>query len=93
MKNYNKMYEDPFIEPIEPITVEETVEETPVQEFGTVNAREVYIRKGPGKEFEHVGTVIRDEELIVLGREGDFLKIETQDGTVAYIMESFVTID
>lgn len=93
-KNYNKMYDEPefttaeFMEVAEP---EPTPE--PKQELGTINAREVYIRKGPGKHFDHVGTVKKGDEVIVLTRDGDFLQVETQDGTQAYIMESFVTID
>lgn len=94
-KNYNKMYKEPEFRTAEFLDeeVQETSEPEPAkEEIGIVNAREVYIRKGPGKDFEHVGTVKKDEELIVLSREGDFLKVETQDGVTAYIMESFVDV-
>lgn len=102
MNDYSKMYHKPkFVEETE---VEEFEEITPdpepepqpqpnKEDIGTVNAREVYIRKGPDKSFEHVGTVKKGDQVIVLSREGNFLHIETEDGTQAYIMESFVTID
>lgn len=96
-KNYNKMYNEPefttaeFMEEVE--TTTEPEPETTTTELGTVNAREVYIRRGPSKSEDHVGTVKKGDILTVLDREGDFLKIETEDGTQAYIMESFVTID
>lgn len=61
--------------------------------LGTVNAREVYIRKGPEKHFDAIGTVKLGDIVTVLGRDGNFLKIETPDGVEAYIMESFVTVD
>lgn len=94
MKNYNKMYDEPSFETFEEET--EVIQETPLprrDELGTVNAREVYIRKGPGKDFEHIGTVKQGDVLTILDREGDFLKIETEDGAEAYIMESFVDVD
>lgn len=94
MKNYNKMYDEPEFETaefIEEVEVEPAY--TPTQEFGRVNAREVYIRKGPGKDYEQIGTVKKDAPIIILGHEGNFLKIETEDGTIAYIMESFVDVD
>lgn len=98
MKNYNKMYDEPdfktaeFIEDVE-VQVEPEPTPEPTQEIGIVTAREVYIRKGPGKDYEHVGTVRKGEMLIVLERDNDFLYVETQDGIKAYIMESFVSID
>lgn len=95
MKNYNKMYNEPEFETTEFIDVVEEPAPDPAhlpEELGKVNAREVYIREAPFKDSEHLGTVKRDDCLIVLGRENDFLKIETQDGVHAYIMEQFVDI-
>lgn len=94
MKNYNKMYDEPSFETFEEEA--EVIQETPIpskEEIGTVNAREVYIRKGPGKDFEHIGTVKKGDMLTILDREGDFLKVETENGVEAYIMEGFVDID
>ena len=94
MKNYNKFYSEPEFEGTAEFMEEvETAPEPAMQELGKVNAREVYIRQGPGKDYDHIGTVKKGQELIVLGRDGDFLKVETEDGTVAYIMEGFVDID
>lgn len=99
MKNYNKMYDEPEFttaEFVDEVTVEETPtyspEPTAKEEIGTVNAREVYIRRGPSKNEDHLGTVKKGDCLIVLGRENNFLKVETQDGVQAYIMEQFVDI-
>lgn len=93
-KNYNKMYNEPELTTAEFMEEAEIISEPkPTQEFGTVNAREVYIRRGPSKDEDHVGTVKKGDSLIVLGRENDFLKIETEDGKQAYIMESFVDVD
>lgn len=92
MKNYNKFYDEPQGLVEEETVIEEIPAPEPAQEFGIVNAREVYIRQGPGKDYDHVGTVKKGDELIVLTREGDFLKVETQEGLVAYIMEAFVDI-
>lgn len=94
MTNYNKIYDEPVFENFEDDTT--VIQETPIshkEEIGTVNAREVYIRMGPGKDFEHIGTVKKGDVLTVLDREGDFLKVETEDGVEAYIMEGFVDID
>lgn len=94
MKNYNKIYNEPKFETAE--FMEETVYEPAPQSihsFGKVNAREVYIRKGPGTDFEPVGTVKEGDELIIISHQDNFLEIETEDGTHAYIMESFVDID
>ena len=94
MKNYNKMYDEPMgLEEEETVIVQEKPLPYVKDELGTVNAREVYIRQGPSKDYEHVGTVKKGDTLIILEREGDFLKVETEDGTQAYIMESFVTVD
>lgn len=99
MKNYNKMYDEPHFETAE--FVEESnayfTDQNPIidpvkDEIGIVNAREVFIRQGPGTNYDHIGTVKKGDEVIVLGREEDFLKIETEDGTQAYIMERFVDV-
>lgn len=96
MKNYNKMYDEPEFETaefIEEVTANGFEMEQPVTEkIGVVNAREVYIRDGASTSCDHIGTVKRGEELIVLGHDGDFLKIETKDGVQAYIMDLFVDI-
>ena len=93
MKNYNKMYDEPRFKETAEFAEEVEVDPEPSkEELGVVNAREVYIRKGPGKDYEHVGTVKKDDELIILDSEDGFLKIETQDGVMAYIMESFVDV-
>lgn len=109
MKNYNKMYDEPeftgtaeiqedIIE-IESDIFDETpsvvlaTEDFSDEPLGSINAREVYLREGPEKYFDPVGTVKIGEIVTVLGRDGDFLKVRTQDGLEAYIMKSFVTID
>lgn len=97
--NYSTIYDNPELGQDFPLEMEEELtvtvtepEPETAQEIGTVNAREVYIRKGPGKEFETNGTVLSGEELIVFGTEKDFLKVETSDGRTGYIMQQFVTI-
>lgn len=69
------------------------VPNTKKEDLGVINSREVYIRKGPGKEYDPVGTVKKDDQVIILEHKDNFLKIETEDGTQAYIMKTFVTID
>lgn len=96
MKNYNKMYDEPEFttaEFAEEVEIAPEPEPQPNHELGVVNAREVYIREGASKDFDHVGTVKKGDTLIILGREGGFLKIETDDGVQAYIMESFVDVE
>lgn len=96
MKNYNKFYDEPAFETaefIDEVEVKQEPAQEPAQELGVINAREVYIRKGPGKNYESIGTVKKGETVIVLETAGDFLFIETEGGTKAYIMETFVDID
>lgn len=100
MNDYSKIYKHPndmkMSEPTPAFSTSQPVKPNPPapkEDLGIINAREVYIRKGPGKEFEPVGTVKKGDQVIVLNRENNFLKIETNDGVTAYIVESFVTVD
>jgi N-acetylmuramoyl-L-alanine amidase len=45
----------------------------------------VYLRGGPGSDFEQIGSVSKGDILSVLGQEGDWYKIKRADGTSAYI--------
>ncbi|MDD4561996.1 MAG: N-acetylmuramoyl-L-alanine amidase [Syntrophomonadaceae bacterium] len=45
----------------------------------------VYLRSGPGPNFDNVGSVSGGDILSVLGQEGDWYKIKKADGSSAYI--------
>ena len=45
----------------------------------------VYLRSGPGSNFDQVGSVSEGDVLTVTGQEGDWYKIKTADGSSAYI--------
>lgn len=100
MTNYSHYYDEPFGQdfPIEEVIeqvelIDETPEPTPVEQIGVVNAREVYIRMNAGLNNEPLGTVKKGDELLILGHEGGFYKIETEDGLVGYIMDGFVDVE
>lgn len=97
MKNYNKYYDEPeftttaeFEDTYQETVIEPQPDPATKEELGIVNAREVYLRQGPGTEYEHVGTAKKGDCLIIFERVNDFLKVENQDGVQAYIMERFV---
>jgi N-acetylmuramoyl-L-alanine amidase len=45
----------------------------------------VYLRSGPGSNFDQIGSVSEGDILSVLGQEGDWYKIKKADGSSAYI--------
>ncbi len=45
----------------------------------------VYLRSGPGSNFDQIGSVSEGDILSVLGQEGDWYKIRKSDGSSAYI--------
>lgn len=51
----------------------------------------VYLRSGPGSNFDQMGSVSEGDILSVLGQEGDWYKIEKADGSSAYIAGWLVT--
>lgn len=97
MTNYSDYYEGPLGQdfPEEVQTVEEVTVEEPIstERIGKVNSREVYIRMNPDVDHDPLGTVKKGEELIILGEENGFYKIETEDGVKGYIMSGYVDLD
>lgn len=93
--NYNTIYDDQgpidTYESIDAVMVED-VTPAPADKIGKVNAREVYIREGAGKNYDPVGTVKQDDEVLIYGEENGFYMIETSNGKQGYVMETFVDI-
>lgn len=59
---------------------------------GVMSATDVIVRSGPGLDFEAIGGITYDEEVIILGREGDWYRIQFGD-QVGYINAQYVDVD
>ena len=59
---------------------------------GTLNIdAKVYVRKGPGKNYDRVGNVSPGEVFTITGTEGEWYQIEF-DGGKGYVSSQFVTV-
>ncbi len=80
------------VETAEPTT---TAPSTTVVTTTTQNAAmnsEVNVRSGPGFEYEVLGGVPAMQPIVIVGREGDWYKIEHGDG-YGYVNAHFVDVD
>ena len=59
---------------------------------GIVSANNLNIRKGPSITYEVIGVLIKDTKVKVIGREGEFLKIEGSN-LVGYVHEDYVILE
>ncbi len=85
-KNYNKFSKEH--------NDEEVIKED-YNKIGKISgAPEVYVRQGPGKDYEPVTTVKKDEEVQIIDEHVNdgWYKICLSSGIEAYIMKDFITI-
>jgi hypothetical protein len=61
----------------------------------TVTNTTLNLRAGPGTGYQQVGSVRKDDKLTILGRnpEGTWIKIAAPDGTQAWVILTYVTIN
>ncbi len=59
---------------------------------GVLDASELIVRSGPGLNTEAIGGMARGEELVIVGREGDWFKIRFGEG-YGYISAAYADLD
>ena len=59
---------------------------------GTITASEVIIREGPGFEYGAIGGLPQDEALTIVGHEGDWYRIEFDEG-YGYVNAAYVDVE
>jgi hypothetical protein len=57
---------------------------------GRVNADKLNVRNGPGTTNSVVASVSSGEMLVILGGEGDWLKVQLGDGTIGWVAGKFI---
>lgn len=65
---------------------------TTTTNHGTLSASDVIVRSGPGLDFDAIGGITYDEEVTILGREGDWYRIQFGD-QIGYISAQYVDVD
>ena len=65
---------------------------TTTTQHGSLAASDVIVRSGPGLDYDAIGGISYDEEVTILGREGDWYCIQFGD-TVGYISAQYVDVD
>ncbi len=74
-----------------PVETQPTVTTTTTQ-HGSLAASDVIVRSGPGLEYDAIGGITYNEEIVILGREGDWYRIQFGD-QVGYISAQYVDVD
>ncbi len=104
MINYKDYYDEELEDKTKDEVVEdqEAVEESIIEEvvegdsslIGKVNASEVYIREGPGKNFKPKTTVRKDAELMIFDSNSntEWYKVMNAAGVEGYIMKDYVNV-
>ena len=62
------------------------------QTIAVVTAESLNVRASADEESEIVGKVYKNEECIVIEKDGEFLKVQIPDGTVGYVHQDYVNI-
>lgn len=65
---------------------------TTTTQHGNLAATDVIVRSGPGLDYDAIGGIGYDEEVIILGREGDWYRIQFGD-QIGYISAQYVDVD
>ncbi len=65
---------------------------TTTTQHGSLAASDVIVRSGPGLDYDAIGGITYDEDVIILGREGDWYRIQFGD-QVGYISAQYVDVD
>lgn len=62
------------------------------QTIAVVTAESLNVRSSADETSEVVGQVYKNEECVVIEKDGDFLKVEIPDGTIGYVHQDYVDI-
>ena len=65
---------------------------TTTTQHGSLAASDVIVRSGPGLDYDAIGGITYNEEVVILGREGDWYRIQFGD-QVGYISAQYVDVD
>ncbi len=65
---------------------------TTTTQHAVLDASDVIVRDGPGFDYEAIGGISYQEDIVIIGREGDWFKIQFGDG-VGYINAQYVNVD
>ena len=72
-------------------TAEETIKETPITEKTMyVNYSSVYVRKGPGTNYDYVDSLILNSDVTVIAEAGDWYKVKVS-GITGYIAKRLLS--
>ncbi len=73
-------------------TVVTTTVATTTTQHGSLAASDVIVRSGPGLDYDAIGGITYSEEVTILGREGDWYRIQFGD-QIGYISAQYVDVD
>lgn len=65
---------------------------TTTTQHAVLDASDVIVRNGPGFDYEAIGGISYQEDIVIIGREGDWFKIQFGDG-IGYINAQYVDVD
>ena len=81
-------------EPVEEVVVTTTEAPTTTTTAvdGSIVASEVIVRDGPGFEYDSIGGISYDEDVTIVGHEGDWYRVAFGDG-YGYVSAAFVDVE
>ena len=81
-------------EPVEEVVTTTTAAPTTTTTAvdGSIVASEVIVRDGPGFEYDSIGGISYNEDVTIVGREGDWYRVAFGDG-FGYISAAYVDVE
>lgn len=108
MKDYSKIYESKDVykikHDIEKEEIEDEVKEltkisegiveddSNIDKMGRIIPDALYIRKGPGKDYETIGTLSKDDQILISNTIDGWYEVYTSSGIEGFVMSKFVEI-
>lgn len=72
---------------------EEIVEDdSNIDKMGRIIPDALYIRKGPGKDYETIGTLSKDDQILISNTIDGWYEVYTSSGIEGFVMSKFVEI-
>lgn len=65
---------------------------TTTTQHGVLSASDVIVRSGPGLDYDAIGGITYNEDVVILGREGDWYRIRFGD-QIGYISAQYIDTD
>lgn len=86
-----KSFQDEWVEVVAPDSVDVWVHKDFVSD-NRVSAERLYVRGGPGINWQSVGQMVRDEPIVVRGEFGDWLKIAPGPNCSLWVSRKYVEV-